>query len=112
MLVWNNSSSWVLDVQVCADANVRPISSFHELKVSKYNNEAIKEFALIKTGFSPDISSLTFDWRGTAAPATLKVLKVLGVPVSDLNLFGVRVVEGGTSIYANYMGTSGGGDVG
>lgn len=45
------------------------------------------------------------------APDTVKILKNIGIPTGFIDLIAVRTLRGSVSIYANYMGITGGGDV-
>jgi len=112
IMAWNAAGAWVLDVQITSDANVRSLEDLHNLKVVKYSTNAVDVYVFAATGHHPVVSSVTFDWRGSAALATTRVLRNLGLTANDLTLLSVRILEKGSSIYANYMGTSGGGDVG
>ena len=59
----------------------------------------------------PVISSLTVNWRGIIAPPTVRLLVGLGIPRYRLSVLVARALGGSMAVYANYMGTSGGGDV-
>ena len=62
-------------------------------------------------GNDPIVSSVTVNWRGIVAPATLKLLKDLRIPKASVDVLIARTLRGCISMYANYMGMSGGGDV-
>ena len=59
----------------------------------------------------PIISSRTLNWRGIMALSTSTLFKQLGFASNMLTLLAVRSLRGSVSVYANYMGTSGGGNV-
>ena len=110
-LVWSSGASWIIDVQIVADAGACTLSAAHHIKVRKYNTEAIKQYALRISGHEPRVSSLTINWRGHVAKETAATLRALGITKAQLELLVVRSLSGSTAIYAAYIGTSGGGDV-
>ena len=103
----------MLDVQVCSDSNSGTLTGAHQMKVDKYNRPSILEYVKDWSGTTelPTVSSITINWRGIVAPATLALLKTLGLPGARLDVLVARTLRGSVSVYANYMGTSGGGDV-
>ena len=112
LIAWDNERSFLLDVQVTSDSNVAPLADLHKMKVTKYKTKEIESFVAAKTGYIPETTSATWNWRGVMARPSILALKKMGLTGDDLGILGVRVIEGGLTIYANYMGTSGGGDVG
>lgn len=111
LLVWNEEQSAILDIQVTADSNVKSIDALHQEKVNKYNKPAIKEYAATKTGKDPMIEAITINWRGIMSRRTSQLCRGLGFGMADLELMSVRAINAGCSIYSNYMGMSGGGDI-
>ena len=112
LLLAANGRSFIVDVQVC-DANTMDLTDTHNNKIRKYNKPAVKDFtrAWSETQDEPEVSTVTVLWRGIVAPETLDLLKRLGVPAHWTNILVARALGGSISVYANYMGTSGGGDV-
>ena len=108
LIVWNHRGSYVLDVQVTADSNVRPLVELHNLKVSKYDHKEIKDKVKELTGHEPTVEAITFNWRGTISRSTVIVLKSLGIVKRQLNVMMTIVIEGGIVVYSNYKGMSGG----
>ena len=113
MIFWKDEQSYVVDAQVCSDSNTVELQGAHMMKVEKYDNEDIVNYAMRESGtiVRPVVSSLTVNWRGIVAPATCQLLRDLKISKSFINLLAVRTLRGSVAIYANYMGTSGGGDV-
>ena len=64
-----------------------------------------------QTGNVPTIHAMTLNWRGIIASRSLDTVKWLKLNLNEVELIMIKVVEGGLYTYANYMGTSGGGDV-
>ena len=110
-MIWNEDRSFVVDIQITSDSNVAPIENLHQLKRKKYDNQAIKAYVFTKTGSIPEVTTVTLNWRGIMARSSLRILKDLGLSSADISLISVRAVEGGSTTYSNYMGTSGGGDI-
>ena len=83
------------------------------MKIDKYNTTDILGYVQRWSGVDtlPIVSSVTVNWRGIVAPGTLSLLKDLRIPLSYVDLLVARTLRGSVSIYANYMGTSGGGDI-
>ena len=100
--------TYVIDIQVCSDSNSATLAGAHRLKVQKYNLPDI--FTYVKrwsgVGNDPIVSSVTVNWRGIVAPATLKLLKDLRIPKASVDVLVARTLQGCISMYANYMGMS------
>ena len=105
--------TYVVDIQVCSDSNSSTLTGAHRLKTKKYSLPQIAQYVRRWSGVDadPTISSVAVNWRGIVAPATLKLLKDLQIPSSYIDILVARTLRGSVSIYASYMGTSGGGDV-
>lgn len=111
LVVWNEERSYVIDVQVTADSNVNSIDVYHQEKIRKYDKPAIKSYVESRTGKEPTIESITCNWRGVTSRQTSLLCRELGLSTADLELISIRALSGANSIYCNYMGMSGGGDV-
>ena len=101
--------SWVIDVQVVADAAAGDLHDAHWRKTSYYlNNPEVREYARDLSGFPPVFTTLTSSWRGILAAASVNSWVELGLSKADLNIVLARVIEGGNLIYATHRKTTGG----
>ena len=109
---WRGEEAYVIDVQVCGDANAIQLAEAHLMKVDKYKVPEVLVFVQDRAGMAdpPTVSSVTTNWRGIIAPETELLLRRM--KITDLaELIVVRTLRGSASVYANYMGMTGGGDV-
>ncbi len=107
LIVWGRGRSVVIDVQVVADSCATPLLTAHEFKVAYYNWDPITAWVSQKTGAVPSFSSLTLNWRGIMASASVKTLKDLGLTTLDLKLLVVRSLEGSVTIRQAFVAQSG-----
>ena len=107
-LICHKDMAYVIDVQVSSDSNFGTLAEAHQRKIDKYDRPSILDFKNW-SGFTgtPVVSSITVNWRGIVAPATLSLLTDLGIPASSTDVLVPRTLRGSVSMYANYMGTSG-----
>ena len=101
-------------MQVCGDSNAILLRVAHSHKVAKYSQPEVLDYAMRMAGGDslPTVSSITVSWRGIVARPTLLTLKHLSISKDFATLVAVRAISGSVSVYAKYMRTSGGGDVG
>ena len=99
VVVWDGARSVVLDVQVVSDSACGPtLDAAHALKTSYYNTEDISRWVQQETGHLPSFTSVTFNWRGLLANASMQALKDLGLKKPDIKLLTVRALEGAVAI--------------
>ena len=99
VVVWDGLRSVVLDVQIVADSACGPtLDGAHALKTSYYNTGDISEWVQKETGHLPSYTSLTFNWRGLLANASMSALQDLGLYKPDIKLLTVRSLEGSVAL--------------
>ncbi|MCP3679146.1 MAG: reverse transcriptase family protein [Gammaproteobacteria bacterium] len=108
LIIWGHGRSMVVDVQVVSDSGAVMLLTAHESKVAYYQTEPIDNWVLLKTGARPSFSSLTFNWRGIMASASVRTLKDLGLTRQELKLLTVRSLEGSVNIVHAFADTPGG----
>ncbi|XP_064117594.1 uncharacterized protein LOC135223017 [Macrobrachium nipponense] len=111
LTVWNNQAARILDVQIVGDSNVGSLVHLDDMKIRKYNTPEITSKVAELTGHTLTVGAITINWRGVACKRAVATLKKLGLRNADLNIMILKAMEGGLSIYSNYMGMAGGGDV-
>ena len=113
IVCWRRDVSFVIDVQVSEETNIITLRDTHLLKVQKYNIPEVTSYARERMGVDQAlvVSPPTVSWRGILAPQSERLLHQLGLLKNMVELIPVRTSSGSTSVYANYMGTSGGADV-
>ncbi|XP_064083053.1 uncharacterized protein LOC135199069 [Macrobrachium nipponense] len=110
LIVWNNDAK-ILDIQIVGDSNIGLLNHLDDLKTRKYNTPEIINKVDELTGHTPTVGAITVNWRGVASKRAVGTLKKLGLRNSGLAIMILKAMEGGLSIYSNYMGMAGGGDV-
>ena len=109
LIAWHpERGAWVLDAQVVADATVADLGQAHARKVAYYHTEAITTHVRELSGLQPIVSSITINWRGALAPATVNSWAQLGLRKSDLTTLVAIALEGSAAIHHEFTGTSGG----
>jgi len=109
VVAWRQDlGSWVLDVQVVADAAAGDLDTAHQRKVDYYNTDDVRRWVQSTTGFPPAFSTITISWRGILATPTVNTWATLGLRKSDLKVLVVRTLEGSGRIYSEFQRTSGG----
>ena len=80
IVAWRRESSYVLDAQVCGDANAIALRDAHQMKVSKYSLPEVLEYVRRRAGGDSitTVSSITVSWRGILAPDTIKTFRQSG----------------------------------
>ncbi|XP_064089936.1 uncharacterized protein LOC135203936 [Macrobrachium nipponense] len=111
LTVWNNHAAGILDVQIVRDSNVGSLNHLDEIKIRKFNSSEITSKVAELTGHTQTMGAITINWRGVTSKRAVVLLKKLGLRNADLNIMILKAMEGGLSIYSNYMGMAGGGDV-
>lgn len=111
IVVWFGTNSYVLDLQICRDSNIATLEEHDRRKIQKYDTPDVRRKVLELTGLSAEVAAITINWRGVPSKQAVWVLKKLGVKNTHISLFILKVMEGSLSIYANYMGMAGGGDM-
>lgn len=111
LVIWNEGEAIVIDVQVCGDGNVGSLDNFHRMKITKYDKPCIRARVQEITGKTPTIEAVTINWRGLPSRATVRLCKKLRMSAADIDLLCVKTLQGGLTVYSNYQGMSGGGDV-
>ena len=73
LICHKDGKAYVLDVQVCSDSNSGTLTGAHQRKVDKYHRPSILEYVKDWSGTAelPTVSSITINWRGIVATATL-----------------------------------------
>ena len=110
LVVWEEAGTkvHVIDAQIVSDSNVYSLSRAHDMKVRKYNNEDIKNYARRISGKDlVEVGTVTLNWRGAVAAEKAKLLKSLKLSKKSKDLLEVRTIQGSLSIYANYNGMTG-----
>lgn len=111
LVVGKADKAYILDVQIVSDANAKyqcSLTHSHNLKVSKYNIETVREWAKEKTqAREVHVSSVTLNWRGCIAVETAQVLRELGLSQALLRLLAIRTLEGSRRIYNMWRMTTG-----
>lgn len=102
------TGSWVIDVQVVADATAGNLYAAHHRKVTYYNVPDNSDFVVGETGCFPIYGSLTMSWRGVLAAPSVFLWDHLGLPKGDLKVLVTRALEGNGRIYREFTCTSGG----
>ena len=99
VVVWDGVRSVVLDVQIVSDSACGPtLDHAHNLKAAYYNTDDISQWVQRETGHQPSYTTLTFNWRGLLANASLHALQDLGLKKPDTKLLTVRALEGSVAI--------------
>ena len=95
VVVWNQTQTVVLDVQIVSDNSVGDmLERAHSLKRSYYDVGEIRDWAALETGHPPVFATLTINWRGTMGWPSYMALRSLGLSKADLRLLTVRSLEG------------------
>ena len=99
VVVWDGKRSVVLDVQIVSDSSCGPtLDRAHALKTAYYNTGDISKWVQQETGHLPSYTTLTFNWRGLLANASLHAVQDLGLKKPDTKLLTVRALEGSVAI--------------
>ena len=101
-----------LTLRCVRSPNAISFSDAHLLK-TKYDVPKVLDYVKERAGGDtpPTVSSIAVNWRGVVAPQMKEVIRQLGLTKGTTDLLAVRVLWGSSSVNANYMGTSGKGDV-
>ncbi len=113
LIVIQPSTIAVLDVQVVADAALKPLTEMHYSKLNKYNNPEILNFAA-QLGRDSEARSrrvvvcpVSLSWRGVLHRESAEALRTLGLSEHQTKLLVVRSVEGSVKIWRTYHRTGG-----
>ena len=110
VIVWDGARSVMLDVQIVSDSACGPIlDRAHALKSTYYNTTDISRWVQQETGHLPSYTTLTFNWRGLLANASLHALQDLGLKKNDTKLLTVRALEGSVSLIRAHRDIGGSG---
>ena len=108
VVVWDGMRSVVLDVQIVSDSASGPtMDNAHALKASYYNTDDISRWVQQETGHLPSFTTLTFNWRGLLANASLHALQDLGLKKTDTKLLTVRSLEGSVAVIRDHRDLGG-----
>ena len=109
LIVWNDSGSYILDVQVTADVNYKPAAELNQSKIDKYDIGEVKDKVKELSGHEPTVEGVTLNWRGTLHRRSERVLLKLRMNRGELDVIMRMALEGGLVMYSNWNGITGGG---
>jgi hypothetical protein len=103
LVLWKDGQATIVDVQIVSAASASSLTSLHQMKVRKYSTEPVIDWVKAQTGATEvTVGSMTINWRGIIALESFRLARQLGVPVADLRLMAVRVLESTANMWKMY----------